>query len=76
MDVAAEPSKPAPPAASLLSIGPVNHLKNKGKSIYSIAKLSTVLLEPIYLQKISNLTFADAYMKKFAELAQGLSSNF
>ena len=57
-------------------VGPVNHGNNKGKSIDSVATLSTVLVEPTYLQQISNATFADADMKKFIELAQGLSPNF
>ena len=69
MDAAEEPSKPTPAAASLLSIGPVNHGNNKGKSIDSVVTLSTMLVEPTYLQQISNNTFADADMKKFVELA-------
>ena len=69
-----EPSKPTPTAAPpLLSVGPVNQENNKGKSIDSVATLSTVLVEPTYLQRISNATFADADMKKFVELAQSLS---
>ena len=77
MDAAEEPSKPTPTAAPpLLSVGPVNHENNKGKSIDSVATLSTVLVEPTYLQRISNATFADADMKKFVELAQGLSPDF
>ena len=35
-----------------------------------------MLVEPKYLQQISNATFADADMRKFVELAQGLSPNF
>ena len=51
----------------------MNHENAKGKSIDSVAILSTVLVEPTYLQQISNATFPDADMKKFVELAQGLS---
>ena len=76
MDAAEEPSKPTPAAAPLLSVGPVNHGNNKGKFIDSVAKLSTVLVKPTYLQQIRNVTFADADMKKFVELAQGLSPGF
>ena len=76
MDAAKEPSKPTPAAAPLLSIEPVNHGNNKGKSIDSVAILSKVLVEPTYLQQISNATFFDADMKKFVELAQGLSPDF
>ena len=65
MDAAEEPSKPTPTAAPLLSIGPVNHGNNKSKSIDAVATLSTVLVEPIYLQQISNATFSDADIKKF-----------
>ena len=54
----------------------MNHKNNKGKSIDSVATLSTVLVKPIYLQKISNATFSDADMKKFFELAQSLSPDF
>ena len=77
MDAAEEPSKPTPIAAPpLLSVEPVNQENNKGKSLDSVATLSTVLVEPTYLQRISNVTFADAAMKKFIELAQsfGLST--
>ena len=77
MDAADEPSKPTPTAAPpLLSVGPVNQENNKGKSIDSVATLSTVLVEPTYLQRISNATFADADMKHFVELAQSLSPDF
>ena len=76
MDVAAEPSKPAPPAASLLSIGPVNHKNAKGKFIASVSTLSTLLVKSKYLQKIGNSTFSDANMKKFIELDQGLRPDF
>ena len=77
MDAADEPSKPTPTAAPpLFSVGPVNQENNKGKSIDSVATLSTVLVEPTYLQRISNATFADADMKKFVELAQSLSPDF
>ena len=76
MDAAEEPSRSTPAAAPLLSVGPVNHENNKGKSIHSVATLSTVLVEPTYLQQISNATFADADMKKFVELAQDLSPDF
>ena len=76
MDAAEEPSRSTPASAPLLSVGPVNHENNKGKSIYSVVTLSAVLVEPTYLQQISNATFADADMTKFVELAQGLSPNF
>ena len=77
MDAADEPSKPTPTAAPpLLSVGPVNQENNKGKSIDSVATLSTMLVKPTYLQRISNATFADADMKKFVELAQSLSPDF
>ena len=35
-----------------------------------------MLVEPTYLQQISNATFVDADMKYFVEWAQGLSPNF
>ena len=35
-----------------------------------------MLVEPTYLQKISNATFYNANIKNFIELAQGLSPNF
>ena len=54
----------------------MNHENNKGKSIHSVAILSTVLVEPTYLQQISNAVFANADMTKFFELAQGLSPDF
>ena len=73
-NAAEEPSRSTPAAAPLLSVGSVNHENNKGKSIHSVAILSTVLVEPTYSQRISNATFAD--MAKFVELAQGLSPNF
>ena len=76
MDAAEEPSRSTPAAAPLLSVRSVNHENNKGKSIYSVAPLSTVLVEPTYLQQISNATFANTDMKNFVELAQGLSPNF
>ena len=76
MDTAEKPSKPTPAATPLLSFGPVNHENTKGKSVDSVATLSTVLVEPTYLQKISNTTFADSDMKMFVELAEGLSPNF
>ena len=76
MNAAVEPSKLTPAAAPLLSIGPVNHGNSKGKSIDSVAILSIVMVEPIYLQLDSNATFVDADMKKFVELAQGLSPTF
>ena len=63
MDAAEKPSKPTPTAALLFSVGPVNYGNNKGKSIDSVTTLSTVLVKPIYLQCISNATFADADMK-------------
>ena len=69
MDAAEEPSKPTLAAAPLLSVGPVIPGNNKGKSIDSVATLSTVLVEPTYLQQISNTTFSDADLKKFIELA-------
>ena len=50
MDAAEKPSRSTPAAAPLLSIGPVNHENNKGKSIDLAATLSTVLVEPTYLQ--------------------------
>ena len=68
MDAAEEPSKPTPAVAPLLSVGPVNHANSKTKSINLLTTLSTVLFEPIYLQWISNSTFADADMKKSVEL--------
>ena len=76
MDAAKEPSKPTSAAAPLFFVEPVNHGNNKGKSIDSVATLSTVLVEPTYLQYISNAAFTDAESKKFVELAQGLSSTF
>ena len=54
----------------------MNHENSTGKSINSVATLATLLVEPTYLQQISNATFSDADMKKFVELAQGLSPNF
>ena len=69
MDTAEEPSKPTPAASPLLSVGPVNLGNNKGKSIDSVATLSTLLVEPTYLEKNSNSTFADADIKKFVEFA-------
>ena len=71
MDAAKEPSRSTPSAAPLLSFGPVNHEDNKGKSIDSVATLSTVLVKPIYLQQISNAAFVDVDMKKLVELARG-----
>ena len=47
-----------------LSVGPVNHGNNKGKSIDSVATLSTVLVEPTYLQQISNATFAGCWYEE------------
>ena len=76
MDTAEKPSKPTPTAAPLLSFGPVNHENTNGKSVDSVATLSTVLVEPTYLQRISNATFSVADIKNFVELAQGLSPNF
>ena len=76
MDAAEEPSRSTPAASPFLSAGPVNHENNKGKYIDSVVTLSTVLVEPTYLQRISNATFADADMKKFVELAQILSPDF
>ena len=76
MDAAKELSKPTPAATPLLSVGPVNHGNNKGRSIDSVATLSTVLVEPTYLQWISNATFSDVDIKNFVELAQGLSPDF
>ena len=77
MDAAEELFKPTPTAAPpLFSVEPVNQENNKGKSIDSVATLSTVLVEPTYLQRISNATFVDADMKKFVELAQSLSPDF
>ena len=76
MNTAEKPSKLTPAPAPHLSVGPVNYRNNKCKSIDSITILSTVLVEPTYLQSISNATFSDANMKKFIELAQGLSLNF
>ena len=55
---------------------PVNYRNNKGKSIDSVATLSTVLVEPTYLQQISNAIFANAGINKCIELAQGLSPDF
>ena len=76
MDAAEEPSKSTVASTPLLSVRPVNHGNNKNISIDSVATLSTELVELTYLQKISNATFSDADMKKFIELAQGLSPNF
>ena len=76
MDAAEEPSRSTAAATPLLSVGPINHENNKDKSIDSVATLSTMLVEPTYLQQISNATFVDADMKKFVELAQGLGPNF
>ena len=75
MDTSEEPSRSTPAPTPLLSVEPMNHENNKGKSIDSVATLSTVLVEPTYLQQISNATFADADMKNFVKLAQGLSPN-
>ena len=63
MNAAGKPSKPTPAATPLISIGPVKHGNNKGKSIDSVATLSTVLVEPTFLQLISYVTFADANIK-------------
>ena len=68
IDTAEEPSKPTAAAAPLPSIGPVKHVNNKGKLIGSIAILSTMLVEPTYLQQSSNARFSDADIK-FIELA-------
>ena len=76
MDAAEKPYRSTLAAAPLLSVGPVNHENNKGKSIDSVAKLSTVLVEPTYLQRISNATFADADIKKVVELTKGLYPDF
>ena len=76
IDAAKQPSRFIPAAAPLLPVGPVNQENNKGKSIDSVAILSTVLVEPTYLYLISNATFSDADMKKFVKLAQGLSPKF
>ena len=76
MDAAEEPSRSTAAATFLLSVGPVNHENNKGKSIDSVAILSTVLVKPTYLQRIRNATFSDADMKNFVELAQGFITNF
>ena len=51
MDAAEEPFKPTPTVSPpLLSVGPVKQENNKGKSIDLVATLSTVLVEPTYLQ--------------------------
>ena len=50
MDVAEKHSKSTAAAAPLLYIRPVKHGNNKGKSIDLVATLSTVLVEPTYLQ--------------------------
>ena len=76
MDAAKEPYNPTPASTLLLSVGPVNHGNNKGKSIDLVETLFTVLVEPTYLQRISNATFINVDMKKFVELAQGSSPNF
>ena len=76
MNAAEEPSWPTPAASALLFIGPVNDGNNKGKSINYIVTLCTMLVEPTYLQKISNATFSNANMQKFVELAQILSHDF
>ena len=70
MDAAKEPSKPNPATTPLLSIGPVNHGNNKGKSISSVATLSKVMVEPKYFQQISNSTFNNVDIKNLVELAQ------
>ena len=54
----------------------MNHGNNNGKFINLVATLFTVMVEPSYLQKISNVTFSDADITKFVELAQGLRPNF
>ena len=76
MDAAEEHSRSTATATPILSIGSMNHENNKGKSIDSVSTLSTVLVKPTYLQNISNATFADVDMKKFVELALGMSPNF
>ena len=68
MDAAEKPCKPTPAATPFLSVEPVNYGHNKGKSIDSVAILSTVLVKLTYLQLISNATIANAD-KKFVELA-------
>ena len=69
MHAAEEHFQPTRSAAPLLSVGPVNYGNNKGKSIDSVATLSTVLVELKYLQKNSNSIFFDADIKKFIDLA-------
>ena len=75
MDAAEKPFKPTPEAAPLICW--ICKTENvKGKSINLVALLSLVLIEPTYLQLISNAMFSDPEMKKFIELAQGLSPIF
>ena len=71
-----EPSEPIFAAALHFSIRPVNHESSNSKPINSTATLSEDLVKPIYLQQVSNFTFADADMKKFIEMVQGLSLDF
>ena len=54
----------------------MNHENNKGKSIYSVEKLSTVVAKPSYLQQISNASFFNADMKRFVDWAQSISPSF
>ena len=54
----------------------MNYGNNKDKSIASVVKSSTVLVEPTYLHKFSNATFSDADIINFVELTQGLSPDF
>ena len=58
MKAAKEPFKPILVAAPHLSIGAANHRNAKGELI-DLAAILSVLVEPIYLQKISNATFDD-----------------
>ena len=76
MDAVKKHSKPTLAAIPHLSIGPVNHGNNKGKSIDSVITLTTMLFKPSYLHQISSATFANADIKKLVELAQGLSPEF
>ena len=62
MDAAEEPSKPTPAAAPVLFVGPVNHGNNKGKSIDSVATLSTVLVKPTYLHTYNELAMLPLLM--------------
>ena len=50
MHAAEEPSKPTPTEAPLLLIGPASYENTKGEPFDLVVTLSTIMVEPTYLQ--------------------------